>query len=165
MYATRSHSRNAGALLEAVTGPPLHKTLQPRSHTTACGVMTSPVLTAFKCKAVQWRRQEWDNGVSGEYLQPFDAGADLRQQQSREHTKRQGMRAAPHGWTVLTGHEYREQSGYLGSDSTVNSHSTASSSKPCNKSYKYYQWHLQSLVLVDEHCESLCVSSGHHLNL
>lgn len=33
------------------------------------------------------------------YLQPFDAGAELRQQQSREDAGGDHVRAEPHGWT------------------------------------------------------------------
>ena len=89
-----------------------HKTLQRAAKRAARRRDVAWFSTAFECEV----RQCSDGGLPPprEYLQPFDAGADLRQQQSREHTKRQGVRAAPHGWTVLTGHEYREQSGYLG---------------------------------------------------
>lgn len=48
------------------------------------------------------------------YLQPFDARADLRQQQSREHTERQDMRAAPHGGTVAAVHAGQKHKGQLG---------------------------------------------------
>ncbi|KAG7222815.1 hypothetical protein INR49_016067 [Caranx melampygus] len=49
-------------------------------------------------------------------MAPFDAGADLRQQQSCEHAKRKDMRAAPHGWTVApvhTRHKYKGRFGFL----------------------------------------------------
>lgn len=46
----------------------------------------------------------WMCVFSWEYLQPFHARADLRQQQSREHTERQDMRADPHvgQWRQIT---------------------------------------------------------------
>lgn len=79
----------------------------------------SSVLTLLESKAL------CKNGKTTEYLQPFDARADLRQHQSRDHTKRQDMRAAPHGWTVApayAGHKRRDE--LLGSDSKVSAHGT-----------------------------------------
>lgn len=103
-----------------------------------CIFMMSSVLTLLESKAL------CKNGKTTEYLQPFDARADLRQHQSRDHTKRQDMRAAPHGWTVApayAGHKTQKTrwTSRLRLKGQRSRHD-APSSKPCDKSQRKHQW-------------------------
>lgn len=126
--------RNAGAHFKAAMSPPLYETCSKEQ----CGVSSWCHLFWRSLKA------KCKNGKTTEYLQPFDARADLRQHQSRDHTKRQDMRAAPHGWTVApayAGHKTQKTrwTSRLRLKGQRSRHD-APSSKPCDKSQRKHQW-------------------------
>lgn len=100
----RGYSRNVEARFKAATGLQIHKAHIQQTHgesyTISCGLMTSSVWHCLKGKRGEegykaHRAKRWWH--SWQYLQPFDARADLRQQQGAEHTKRQDRRSASHG--------------------------------------------------------------------
>lgn len=77
-----------------------------------------------------WWTQRWQSVKELQRnLQPFDAGAELRQQQSCEHTQRPGERAAPHR-APSSSHKHKGLS-----SSQVKGHGTAISPAENHRNY------------------------------